>query len=80
MSTRQELIKEIEAFLKEMGTTRTAFGEKAMGDRTLMISLHAGRDPKSSTVDKIRAYMADERKKAAKRKPDPKAAHERAAA
>ena len=67
MGTRAELIKEIEAFLEETGMPPTSFGINAVGDRALMISLKAGRDPKLATADKIRNYMAAERKRLAKK-------------
>lgn len=76
MSTRKALLKEIEAFLAETGMTATKFSEE-IGDRTFMVSLRQGRDPKSRTIDKIRAFMAKER---AKRSPSPEAAREAAAA
>ncbi len=75
MSTRKELIKEIDAFLRESGMTPTQFAV-AVGDRTLMVSLRRGRDLKLSTADKIRAYIAKER---AKRFPSREAASAAAA-
>jgi len=78
MNTREKLLAEIDAFLADTGMSPTTFGAEATGDRALMITLRKGRDPKSATVDKIRAYIARHSK--ARRKPRPKAAHERAAA
>lgn len=75
MSTRKQLLKEIDEFLRETGMTPTKFSE-AVGDRTLMVTLRAGRDPKSAMLDKIRAVMAKER---AKRRPSPEAAQSAAA-
>jgi predicted transcriptional regulator len=75
MSLRKELLKEIDAFLRETGMTRTEFSER-VGDRTLMTSLRAGRDPKASMIDRIRAYIAKER---AKRRPSLEAASAAAA-
>lgn len=72
MSTRENLLREIEEFLKQTGMSPTTFGTKAVGDRALMISLRDGRDPKLSTVDKIRSFMAKERK--ARSLPNPKLA------
>ena len=67
---RDEILKEIEAFLKDTGMSPTAFGEKAMRDRTLMISLRAGRNMTIRTLEKLQRFMADERGKV-KRKPRP---------
>lgn len=66
MSTRTQIITEIEAFLKETGMTPTSFGQEATKDRALMITLRKGRDPKASTVDKIREYIAKERTRRAR--------------
>lgn len=63
MTTRTQILKEIETFLKETGIAPTTFGLEATGDRALMITLRKGRDLKTATVDKIRAYMAKERAK-----------------
>ena len=57
MSLRAELLQDIDAFLKRTGMSPTRFSERSTGDRTLMISLRAGRDLKLSTVEKIRAFM-----------------------
>jgi hypothetical protein len=67
MSIRSDLIKEIADFLKETGEYPTLFGLKAVGDRALMISLGKGRDPQTKTVERIRAYIAKERARRAKR-------------
>lgn len=75
MSTRQKLLEEIEAFLKETGMAPTVFGEEAVGDRALIISLRKGRDLKLATMDRIRAFMAAKR---AKRKPRPSGSSKRA--
>ena len=61
MSTREDLLNEIETFLKETGMSATRFGDDAMGDRPLVMRLRAGRDVKLATVDKIRAFMAKHR-------------------
>jgi predicted transcriptional regulator len=75
MSLRKDVMKEIAAFLRETGMTPTEFSEQ-VGDRTLMTSLRAGRDPKASMIDRIRAYIAKER---AKRSPSLDAASAAAA-
>ena len=57
MNPRDELVKEIKAFLKEMGMAPSTFGEQAINDRGLMIRLAAGRDLKALTIVRIRQYM-----------------------
>lgn len=78
MSTRDDILAEIEKFLKETGMSATKFGEDAIKDRALMLRLRTrGRDLKLATVDKIRAFMANERKKRAR--PPPKKARDQRA-
>jgi hypothetical protein len=80
MSTREEILAEIEQFLKETGMSATKFGDRAISDRALMFRLRGGRDLKLATVDKIRAFMAKERKKRVKPTPPKKAREQRAEA
>lgn len=63
MSLRDDLIKEIKAFLKEADMSPSTFGEEAIGDRALMITLAKGRDLKIATVERIRKFIAAERAK-----------------
>ena len=57
MTIREELLRDIEAFLKETRMSATAFGRDAVSDRALMSDLKAGRDLRSATIDRIRAFM-----------------------
>ena len=50
-------------------------GEAVLGDPSFVLRLRRGRDPKASTVDAVRAYMA-----AYKPRPKPRAGNDRAAA
>lgn len=68
MSTRDELVREIEDFLDETGMTPTKFGVDATGDRALMITLRGGRDVTLATADKIRTFMVEQRKLLRKRR------------
>lgn len=52
------LLQEIEAFLNRTGMSATAFGAKALNDPPFVQQLRDGRDPKMSTVDRIRDFMA----------------------
>lgn len=63
MNPRDELVKEIKAFLRETGMAPSTFGYKAVGDRALIITLDQGRDLKSNTIVRIRQFMAAERGK-----------------
>ena len=59
MSTREQLLKEIDRFLQATGMTSTMFGVKAVGDRAFMIRLREGREPTTRTVDRIRSFMKE---------------------
>lgn len=63
---------EIVRFLDETGMSATRLGKEAIGDPAFMTMLCRGRDPLITTVDKIRAFMAQHRRRAAARKPGPK--------
>lgn len=52
------LIEEIEAFLSEQGMSATAFGQKALNDPPFVQQLRGGRDPKLSTAERCREFMA----------------------
>lgn len=67
MSTRKELLRDIEAFLQEFEMAASPFGADAIGDRAFVFMLRAGRDPKGGTVDRVRHFMADYRRQHAKR-------------
>jgi aspartate carbamoyltransferase catalytic subunit len=53
------LIQEIEAFLASSGMSATAFGTKVLNDPPFVQQLRAGRDPKMSTADRVRQFIAD---------------------
>lgn len=75
MSTRETVLAEIEKFLRETRMSATQFGDKSINDRALVKRLREGRDLTTGTVDKIRAFMRQERTR--KR---PKSGPDRAAA
>ena len=55
------LFREIVAFCGAHSMSPTAFGSKALGDPPFVAQLREGRDCKMSTVERCRAFMADER-------------------
>ena len=58
MSTQQKLISEIERFLAKHDMAPTRFGSLVMADPSFVFDLQHGRDIKTSTVEKVRAFMA----------------------
>lgn len=57
MSTQKELLREIEAFLREAGMAASTFGEQAVNDRSLIDDLRRGREVRSATLNKIRTCI-----------------------
>ena len=61
-----EVLKgEISAFCEARGMTKTAFGREAVGDPGFVAGLDAGREPRWSTVQKVRLWMAAQEQGAA---------------
>jgi 2,4-dienoyl-CoA reductase-like NADH-dependent reductase (Old Yellow Enzyme family) len=65
LSSQQQFVAEVEAFLREKGVDPTVFGRDAMRDPTFVFRLRRGRESKTGTIDKVRAYMAEQRAQAA---------------
>jgi len=59
MTIHDTLISEIEAFLVKHGMAPSRFGALAIGDARLVADLQTGRDPKASTVDRVRRFMSE---------------------
>jgi hypothetical protein len=51
------LLREVERFLRQNDTAPTTFGRKAMGDPRFVFDLRNGRDPRPSTVARVRAFL-----------------------
>ena len=62
MSTLTSLLDEIEAFLLETGMKKTVFGLGAVKDGKFVTRLRSGAGVTLATADRVRAYMADQRK------------------
>jgi hypothetical protein len=57
MSTRDELIAEIDAFLLRAGWNDYEFGIRVMNDKAFLHRLRRGRSIRLDTIDKVRAFM-----------------------
>ena len=67
MSTSREvLLREVEAFLDASGMSPSVFGEKLMNDRHLVRRLRAGREVTLTTADRIRGFISENQKPASK--------------
>ena len=51
------LLREIEKFLRRSDTPPTRFGREVVGDPRFVFDLRNGRDPRPSTVARVRAYL-----------------------
>lgn len=59
MKLREQIAAEIEAFLEESGMPPATFGRKAMSDPTFVWKVRNGHDVRSSTIDRVREYIAN---------------------
>ena len=63
MTTIEALLKEIEAFLREVAMAETTFGRHAVNDGKFVGRLREGGGVTVATIDRVRAYMEAERPK-----------------
>lgn len=77
-STREQVVAEIERFLRDTGISKTRFGLESVGNDLIVDQMRAGKNPRIDTVDKIRSYMQDKRAEL-KARPKKRAAYQPAA-
>jgi len=53
------LLAEIRQFCEATGTSKSALGWQAVNDPSFVHGLERGREPRFSTIQKVRRYMAD---------------------
>lgn len=51
------LLREVEKFLRQSDVAPTRFGRDAVGEPRFVFDLRNGRDPRPSTVARVRAYL-----------------------
>jgi len=51
------LLREVEKFLNRSQTAPTQFGRDAVGDPRFVFDLRNGREPRPSTVSRVRAFL-----------------------
>lgn len=54
---REEFSAEIDTYLESSGMNASEFGTRVLADPTFVYRLRKGREPKSSTIDRVRAFM-----------------------
>ena len=57
MTARDQLLREIEAFLARHHIPAATFGAQSMNDRAFLYRLRDGAQPRLDTAEKLRAYM-----------------------
>lgn len=51
------LLREVEKFLNRSQTAPTRFGRDAVGDPRFVFDLRRGREPRATTVERVRAFL-----------------------
>jgi len=51
------LLRQVEKFLRQSDTSPTRFGREAVGDPRFVFDLRNGRDPRPSTIERVRAFL-----------------------
>jgi hypothetical protein len=64
-SPTQNLLAEVEKFLRKTGMAQTAFGDQALGDPNLVSNLRCGRELRYCTLLKVRAFMTTRERESA---------------
>ena len=62
MSDLEAFKSEVEAFLAEARIAPSRFGTAACGDSAFVIDLRNGREPRFSTIERVRSYMREQRR------------------
>ena len=67
MSTREELLAEIDAFLERHGIAPTRFGKDVLRDPSFVMRLRLGNHARSDTIDRVKNYMRHYKPRPSKR-------------
>jgi hypothetical protein len=51
------LLRDVEKYLRNSNTPATRFGREAVGDPRFVFDLRNGREPRPTTVNRVRAYL-----------------------
>ena len=66
-----DLLADVEAFIVFSGVTASKLGRSAVSDPRFVTGLRLGREPRRATVQRVRAWMAQERSKTSGERPIP---------
>ena len=73
ITAREQLLMEIERFLKKTRLPQTKFGQLAANDMSLIKRLRDGHDVRTATADRLREFMREYRDENRPLGPRPKA-------
>ena len=76
MSTREQLLEEMDAFLSQTGMKKSVFGTRAANDDKFVERVRAGSGFTVQTLDKVRKFMRDYRPPAAPKDGKPRPKHQ----
>lgn len=65
MLTQDQLIRDVEAHLSTTGMKPTQFGRDALDDPNFVFELRKGRSPSLKVCERVYAFMAKRRRRAA---------------
>lgn len=51
------LLRDVEKFLKISNMPAARFGREAMGDPRFVFDLRRGREPRPSTIERVRSFL-----------------------
>ena len=58
-SLREQVVSEIERFLRRSGVSKTRFGRESVNNEMILDQMRAGANPRADTIDAMRLYMRD---------------------
>ncbi|ATI41916.1 hypothetical protein CBW24_07815 [Pacificitalea manganoxidans] len=61
LDVHEQLLSEIDEFLRDFGMSQTYFGKRAAGNSELVSRLRAGRSITGLTEQKVRAFITERR-------------------
>ena len=57
--TRVHILRDVEKFLRNSDMPATRFGRQAVRDPRFVFDLRRGREPRPSTIEKVRAFLEE---------------------
>ena len=58
-SLREQVLSEIDVFMRKTGISKTRFGAESVGNDKIVDKMRAGVNPRIDTIDAMRDYMRE---------------------